>query len=86
MQVALLAFNDHWAAVEQELRHEIFKQSEGEQVVRADVERLPYSLMAVKIAMAEMIVDGEQLFSHLRQNQPEVAGRRMATMDRKYAK
>jgi two-component system, NtrC family, sensor kinase len=41
-------------------------------------------LDAVEVATAEMVAEAQLIFSYFRQNQPEMAGRRMATMDRKY--
>jgi len=81
---ALRAFNEHMAAVEEELRVEI-NEHEPSQVIESDVERLPEDLAAIKAAMAEMTREGELIFSYFRQNRPEMAGRRMATMDNKYA-
>ena len=84
-RAALRAFNEHMAAVEAELRVKINGHHPSEAVVQSDVERLPEDLAAIKTAMGEMTGEGELIFSYFRQNQPELAGRRRATMDNKYA-
>lgn len=42
------------------------------------------NLDAVEAAMADMVAETERIFSFFRKNQPEAAGKRMATMDRRY--
>jgi PAS domain S-box-containing protein len=85
MHQALRAFDEHMAAVEEDVRAEVAQETESETIVRRDVEKLPEDLAAVKAAMAEMRGEAELIFSDFRRGQPELAGRRMATMDRKYA-
>ncbi len=51
---------------------------------RADGLREDFVL--VRLAMKEMVEEAELIFTFFRQNQPDKAGERMATMDRKYAK
>ena len=84
MKVALRPFNVQMTAVEDDLRAEIIRENKRQTIVNQDVERLPEDLLAIKIAMAEMTGEASLIFSYFRQNQPELAGRRMATMDRKY--
>lgn len=43
-------------------------------------------LSVVETAMADMVAEAELIFSYFRANETEKAGRRMATMDRKYAR
>jgi signal transduction histidine kinase len=54
------------------------------QVDPAQAKLLLKDLDAVEVATAEMVTEAQRIFSYFRQNQPEMAGRRMATMDRKY--
>jgi signal transduction histidine kinase/CheY-like chemotaxis protein len=85
MQVALRTFNEHLTAVEEDLRVKISEEKRLSTIVSQDVEKLPEDLKAVKTAMEEMTGEAEQIFSYFRDGQTEMAGRRMATMDRKYA-
>jgi two-component system, NtrC family, sensor kinase len=54
------------------------------QVDPAQATHLLKDLDAVEAETAEMVAEAQLIFSYFRQNQPEMAGRRMATMDRKY--
>jgi signal transduction histidine kinase/CheY-like chemotaxis protein len=85
MQAALRTFDQHMTVVEGELRAKISEEQKLNTAVSRDVERLPEDLAAVKTAMTEMTGEADQIFAYLRQEQTEMAGRRMATMDRKYA-
>jgi signal transduction histidine kinase/DNA-binding response OmpR family regulator len=85
MQAALRTFNERMAAVEEDLRAKIGEEKQLSTIVSQDVERLPEDLAAVKTAMKEMTGEADQIFSYFRKGQTEMAGRRMATMDRKYA-
>ncbi|BAY64819.1 integral membrane sensor signal transduction histidine kinase [Calothrix brevissima NIES-22] len=62
------------------------KQELQTQVDPAQIENLLKDLDAVQVASTEMIAEAKLIFSYFRQNQPEIAGKRMATMDRKYHK
>jgi PAS domain S-box-containing protein len=86
MRAALKTFNEHMAVVEADLSVQIRGKSRNERTIQADVERFPEDLATIKSAMAEMTNEAELIFSYFGQNQPEKAGRRMATMDQKYAK
>ncbi len=85
MQSALRAFGEQMAATEQDLREKIVEEKRGSTIVSRDVERLPEDLTAVKTAMKEMTGEAELIFSYFREGRAEMAGRRMATMDRRYA-
>nr|MBA2733037.1 PAS domain S-box protein [Acidobacteriota bacterium] len=85
MREALQVFNERIAAVEEELRVEISEHAPNEAIVQSDVEKLPADLAAIKSAMTEMTGEAELIFSYFKQNRPEMAGGRMATMDSKYA-
>ncbi|MBC7932629.1 MAG: PAS domain S-box protein [Rubrivivax sp.] len=84
MREALRAFDERMKVVEAELRVEINEHEPGQAIVQRDVERLPEDLAVIKTAMAEMTNEADLIFSYFRQSQPELAGRRMATMDNKY--
>jgi PAS domain S-box-containing protein len=84
MQDALRVFNERVAAIDEDLRSKLKEENRSDAVPRLDVERLNANMMYVKESMSEMIAEAELIFSYFRQNQPEMAGRRMATMDRKY--
>jgi signal transduction histidine kinase len=54
------------------------------QVASTEAGRLLKDLDGVEMAAAKMIAEAKLIFSYFRQNRPEMAGKRMATMDRKY--
>ncbi len=85
MQAALRIFDAHMTAVEEDLRAKISEEKQLSTIVSQDIERLPEDLAAIKTAMKEMTGEADQIFSYFRKGQTEMAGRRMATMDRKYA-
>jgi two-component system, NtrC family, sensor kinase len=62
----------------------IVRQELKTQVDPAQATHLLKDLDAVEAATADMLAEAKLIFSYFRQNQPEMAGRRMATMDRKY--
>lgn len=47
--------------------------------------RIGVDLDRVREAMKSMVAEAERIFSHFRDNMPELAGERMATMDRRFA-
>ncbi len=51
----------------------------------AQVVPLKRDLIAVAIAMDDMVMEAELIFSHITKKRPDKAGQRMATMDRKFA-
>ena len=85
MQAALRAFDEHMTAVEGDLREKINEEWRHGTIVSQDVKRLPEDLAAVETAMKEMTGEADLIFSYFQKGQTEMAGRRMATMDRKYA-
>jgi PAS domain S-box-containing protein len=76
MHAAQTAFDGRFAA----LREELVSHVRATQAAR-----ILGDFDAVAAAMAEMTAEAELIFSYHAQGQPELAGRRMATMDRKYA-
>jgi two-component system, NtrC family, sensor kinase len=60
------------------------KQELQTHVDPAHANNLLKDLYAVETATAEIVVEAKLIFSYFRQNQPEMAGRHMAAMDRKY--
>lgn len=51
---------------------------------RSHAEELSAEVDKIEAANAAMVKEAELIFSYFNKNQPELAGRRMATMDRKY--
>ncbi len=76
MHAALTIFNEHLATLEKELE---------ENPVQDSVAPVLESFRVIKASMDEMIAEAELIFSYFKRNQPEMAGKRMATMDRDYA-
>ncbi|QIR39954.1 hypothetical protein HCG51_26775 [Tolypothrix sp. PCC 7910] len=62
----------------------LVRQELQTQVEPAQSTHLLKDLDAVQTATTEMVAEAKLIFSYFRQNQPEMAGKRMATMDRKY--
>jgi two-component system, NtrC family, sensor kinase len=75
LEIALHNFQKQMFAVRQELQT-YANPPQSTQLLR--------DLDALDVAMDSMVSEADQIFSDFRQNQPELAGRRMATMDRKY--
>jgi PAS domain S-box-containing protein len=75
MQVALDAFEQRLVA----LRDEVTSDAGPAET------RLLNDFDTLTEAMSSMTREADLIFSYFAQNQPEMAGRRMATMDRKYA-
>jgi signal transduction histidine kinase len=73
MQAAVRAFKAQGTALHDSL--------EG----MGQAEPLLETLAAVQAAMADMVVEADRIFTHLRTDQVREAGRQMALMDRKYA-
>ncbi|MBD2337037.1 HAMP domain-containing histidine kinase [Calothrix sp. FACHB-156] len=67
-----------------EKKFNLVRQELQTQVDPAQSTHLLKDLDAVQTATAEMVAEAKLIFSYFRQNQPEMAGKRMATMDRKY--
>ena len=74
--VALDRFNRELSAAAVDLLRDVAPRHK--KVLREDLDR-------VGKAMKEMVAEAELIFSCFRRKQPELAGERMATMDRKYA-
>lgn len=75
MQQALHAFEARLSLIRSELL---------QQVGTATAARLLTNLQDIHTAMQAMVGEAELIFSYFEQQQPELAGKRMATMDRKY--
>jgi len=73
---ALVAFQDHLKATRQEI---------VSNVAPGQANDLLSGLDAVQVAMSSMLAEADLIFSHFRNGETEKAGRRMATMDRKFA-
>ncbi|MDQ2974354.1 MAG: PAS domain S-box protein, partial [Acidobacteriota bacterium] len=86
MKVAVGAFNDRMAVVEKDLLAQSETKNRSNAEIQPYLARLPKDVAAIKIAMQEMVNEAELVFSDFQQHQFEMAGSRMATMDRKFAK
>ena len=84
-QEALQRFDARFATIEAEFRADLLSTPAADDDVRLEIEALPGTLGTVKIAMREMVDEAALIFSNFRRNEPELAGRRMATMDVKFA-
>ena len=85
MLKALEVFNQNIALVEKDLVAQVNRTDSGLAIDRGDVVLLPQHLAEIRTSMNEMTDEAGRIFSYFQQNKPELAGRRMATMDQKYA-
>ncbi|AOE83993.1 putative bifunctional diguanylate cyclase/phosphodiesterase [Pseudomonas sp. TCU-HL1] len=85
MSEALRAFNDHLATARQQLQGRIENQVEHSADIQAYALALKDEVDAVDVAMVEMVNEALLIFSYFRDGQSDNAGKRMATMDRKYS-
>ncbi|MBI2884228.1 MAG: PAS domain S-box protein, partial [Candidatus Methylomirabilis oxyfera] len=77
LRAALRLWDEQIALLQDELR---------DHVAPAEAAPLQEALKPVASAMAEMVDQGNSVFSYLREHRPDLAGQRMAAMDRNYAK
>lgn len=82
---ALEVFNRHINLVEKDLLAQANKSDAELQLDRVDVVLLPQHIAEIRISMGEMTDEAGRIFSYFQQHKPELAGKRMATMDQKYA-
>jgi len=85
ISVALRLFDEDLKEVERGLIDQIHSKNQGLEFPQSDVNLLTRHFEAVGASMNEMTSEAELIFSYFRQNQPVLAGKRMATMDQKYA-
>ena len=85
MTTALQIFNKHLTDSKSELLAQINRKDQGLEFSQSDVNLLTQHFDAVGASMDQMTSEAELIFSYFRQNQPGPAGKRMATMDQKYA-
>ncbi|HEY0761422.1 MAG TPA: response regulator [Pyrinomonadaceae bacterium] len=85
MTAALQIFNKHLTDSKSELLSQINRKDQGLEFSQSDVNLLTQHFDAVGASMDQMTSEAELIFSYFRQNQPGPAGKRMATMDQKYA-
>ena len=76
LRAALNRFDEHFAAVRADLAHGASAR---------EAAALLRSFDAIERTMREMLGEAELIFGYFNAGQAELAGRRMATMDRKYA-
>ncbi len=86
MREALRVFNERVVSMDDDLLNELREGHVSEAVAKTDVGRLAANLEEIKGAMAEMTAESDLIFSHFRHEQPELAGRQMAVMNRRYAR
>ena len=85
MAAALAVFNHTITKVQNDLLTQANKNDRQLDFVKPELELLPQHFELVRASMDQMTSEAELIFSYFRQNKPELAGRRMATMDQKYA-
>lgn len=76
MRQALAAFNDAFAQARTAIRSRVRRQ---------DVETIEQHLSPTEGAMAAMVTEANRIFGYFGEQRPDLAGARMATMDRKFA-
>src|SRR5471030_828071 len=86
MSEALRVFNEHLANAKEQLQARIDNQLEHSAEIKTATLALKDELDAVDAAMVGMVDEALLIFSYFREGQPDNAGKRMATMDRHYAK
>ncbi|AYF86553.1 EAL domain-containing protein [Pseudomonas sp. JS3066] len=86
MTAALRAFDEHLANAKQQLEVRIANQAEHSADIQAFTLALKGEVAEVDSAMVEMVKEATLIFSFFREGKSDEAGKRMATMDRKYAK
>jgi signal transduction histidine kinase/DNA-binding response OmpR family regulator len=85
MTTALRVFNAHLTHSKNELLAQINRTDQVLEFSQSDINVLTQHFDLVGASMDEMTSEAELIFSYFRQNQPDPAGKRMATMDQKYA-
>jgi len=85
MTTALKVFNAHLTHSKTELLAQLNRKDQGLQFSQSDITVLTQHFDTVGSSMDQMTSEAELIFSYFRQNQPDPAGKRMATMDQKYA-
>ena len=85
MIAALQAFDKHLTDSKNDLLAQTNRKDQGLEFSQSDVNVLTQHFDAVGASMDQMTSEAELIFSYFRQNQPGPAGKRMATMDQKYA-
>ena len=85
MTTTLQIFNQHLTRSKTQLLAQLNRKDQGLEFSQSDVTTLTQHFDLVGASMDEMTSEAELIFSYFRQNQPGPAGKRMATMDQKYA-
>ncbi|UTW09879.1 putative bifunctional diguanylate cyclase/phosphodiesterase [Pseudomonas benzenivorans] len=85
MSEALRVFNEHLAMAKAQLQVRMEDQAGSGVDIQALTLALKDEVDAVDVAMGEMVNEASLIFSFFKADQPDRAGKRMATMDRKYA-
>ncbi len=82
---ALEVFNWQMNRVEKDLLDKVNQNESNPEIDPSDVVLLPQHLVEIRASMTEMTGEAGRIFSYFQQKKPELAGKRMATMDQKYA-
>lgn len=82
---ALELFNRNINLVERDLLEQINRTGSDLTLDQGEVVLVPQHLAEIRTSMTEMTDEAGRIFSYFQQNKPELAGKRMATMDQKYA-
>ncbi|WP_439860832.1 putative bifunctional diguanylate cyclase/phosphodiesterase [Pseudomonas sp. MBLB4136] len=85
LREALGVFNEHLALARTQLQARMNEQAEHSADIQAYIVALTDEVDAVDLAMGEMVNEATLIFSYFEAGEPDNAGKRMATMDRKYA-
>ncbi len=85
MLKALEVFNQHMNQVEKDLLAQVNQRESDLALDQSDVLLLPQHLSEIRVSMSEMTDEAGRIFSYFQEHKPELAGKRMATMDQKYA-
>ncbi|HET6976483.1 MAG TPA: response regulator [Pyrinomonadaceae bacterium] len=85
MSAALAVFNQHLTDSRKEVLAQVNKKDQGLEFAQSHVNILTQHFDAVGTSMDQMTSEADLIFNYFRQNQPGPAGKRMATMDQKYA-
>ena len=85
MTSALDRFNDQLKSVKSGLLVQVSKKDRSLVLTSSELDTLIQHCNMVRNRMDEMVKEANLIYSYFRQNKPDLAGKRMATMDQKYA-
>ncbi len=85
MTTALQRFNQQLGAVKSELLGQVNKKDRTLVLNASEIDTLIRHCDMVSNTMDQMVKEADLIYSYFRQHKPDLAGKRMATMDQKYA-